>query len=69
MGEYKRVRIDRKKVVVLTQMGIEIPEYMYDNFLENLERDGYIDITTVIMNNQNKVDTVNIRIFKAEGQD
>jgi len=60
--------MDHTKVVVLTQMGIEVPEDKYDSFLENLERDGYIDIATVVMNNRNKVEAVNIRIFKAEGQ-
>lgn len=69
MGIHKRMRMDHAKVVVLTQMGIEIPENQYDNFLENLERNGYIDVTTVMMNNKNKVIPVSIRIFKAEGQD
>lgn len=71
MGIHKRMRVgvDHTKVVVLTQMGIEVPEDKYDDFLENLERDGYIDVTTVVMNNKNKVSAVNIRIFKAEGQD
>jgi hypothetical protein len=69
MGEHKRMRTDHTKVVVLTQMGIEISEDQYGSFLENLERDGYIDVTTVATNNQNKAIPVNIRIFKAEGQD
>jgi vacuolar-type H+-ATPase subunit B/Vma2 len=67
MEIHKRMRMDHTKVIVLTQMGIEIPEDMYNDFLENLERDGYIDVATVVMNNKNKVTTVNIRIFKAEG--
>lgn len=65
MGKHKRMRMDHTKIVVLTQMGIEIPEDQYDDFLENLERNGYIDVTTVVMNNKNKVSPVNIRIFKA----
>lgn len=69
MGEHKRTRVDHTKVVLLTQMGIEVPEDQYEGFLENIERDGYIDVSTVIMNNKNKVIPVNIRIFKAEGQD
>lgn len=67
MGMRRTTRMDSTKVVVLTQMGIELPEDQYDGFLENLERDGHIDITTVVMNNENKVSPVNIRIFKAEG--
>ena len=64
----ERMRTDHTKVVILTQMGIEIPKDQYDGFLENLERDGYIDVTTVIMNNENRVSPVNIRMFKAEEQ-
>lgn len=56
--------MDNTKIVVLTQMGIKVPEFKYDDFLENLERDGYIEVIAVIKNNKNKV----IRIFKAEGQ-
>lgn len=63
----KRLRTDGQKVVILTEMGIEIPEDKYDDFLQNLERDGYIDVTTIIMNNKNRVKPINIRIFKAEG--
>lgn len=67
MGEHKRTRVDHTKVVLLTQMGIEIPEDQYEGFLENLERDGCIDVPTIIMNNKNEVIPVNIRIFKVEG--
>jgi hypothetical protein len=69
MGMHKITRMDHIKVVVFTQMGIEVPEDQYDSFLENLERDGYVYVTTVVKNNKNKVDPINIRIFKAEGQD
>ncbi len=63
----KRMRVDNTKVV-LVQMGIEILEDVYGDFLENLERDGYIDLATVVMNNKNKVTIVNMRIFKADNQ-
>lgn len=64
----KRMRVDNTKVV-LVQMGIEIPEDVYGDFLENLERDGYIELATVVMNNKNKVTIVNMRIFKADISD
>lgn len=69
MGIHRRVRMNKVKVVVLTQMGVEVSEDQYCNFLENLERDGCIDVTAVTMNNKGKVSTINIRIFKAEGRD
>lgn len=62
------MRVDNTKVV-LVQMGIEIPEDVYGDFLENLERDGYIELATAVMNNKNKVTIVNMRIFKADISD
>lgn len=69
MGIHKRMRMDQTKVVVLTQMGIEIPEEIYDRFLENLDRNGWVDLPATVMNDKHEIEKIKIRIFKAEGQD
>ncbi len=69
MGIHKRTRMDQTKVVVLTQMGIEIPESICKEFLKNLDRDGWIDVPATVMNNKHEINKIKIRIFKAEGQD
>lgn len=69
MGVHKRTRTDHTKIVVLTQMGIEIPESIYEEFLEHLDRDGWIDVPVMAMNNKREINNIKIRIFKAEGQD
>jgi len=69
MGTHKRMRMDNTKVVVLTQMGVEIPEEIYDKFLAKLEEDGRVDLPATIMNDNHDIEKIKIRIFKAEGQD
>ncbi len=69
MGIHKRMRMDHTKVVVLTQMGVEIPEEIYDKFLAKLEEDGWIDLPATVMNDNREIEKIKIRIFKAEGQD
>lgn len=68
MGIHKRMRMDHTEVVVLTQMGVEIPEEIYDRFLAKLEEDGWIDIPITVMNDNHEIEKIKIRIFKAEGQ-
>ena len=69
MGIHKRTRMDNTKIVVLTQMGIEIPESIYEEFLEYLDRDGWVDVPATVMNDKHEINKIKIRIFKAEGQD
>ena len=69
MGIHKRMRMDHTKVVVLTQMGVEIPEEIYDKFLAKLEEDGWVDLPAIVMNDKGEIEKIKIRIFKAEGQD
>lgn len=68
MGMHKRTKMDHKKVVVLTQMGIEVPEDIYGRFLAKLEEDGWIDLPVTVMNDNHEIENIKIRIFKAEGQ-
>ena len=67
MGLHKRMRMDHTKVVVLTQMGVEIPEEIYDKFLAKLEEDGWVDLPATVLNDKGEIEKIKIRIFKAEG--
>ncbi len=62
MKTRKTTKIDGKKVVLLGQMGVEIPEDKYDDFLQKLERDGAVDLDLQDSNGT----SYKITIFKAE---
>ena len=49
------------------QMGVEIPEEIYDKFLAKLDEDGWIDLPATVIGSKGEIEKVKIRIFKAEG--
>lgn len=62
MKTRRTTKLDGKKVVLLGQMGVEIPEDKYDDFLQKLESDGVVDLDLQDSNGLN----YKITIFKAE---
>lgn len=40
----KTTKLDGKKVVLLSRMGVEISEDKYEDFLQNLDKNGTVDV-------------------------
>ena len=65
MGMRKTTRLDGAKVVVLTQIQLEIPEDKYDDFLQKLEREEKVDVELQDSNGLN----YKVTVFKGEHWD
>ena len=62
MGIRKRVKPGGGKVVVLSQMGLEVPGDKYNDFAQTLEKDGKVDVELHDSSGLNYI----ITVFKAE---
>ena len=62
MGIRKRVKPGGSKVVVLSQMGLEVAEDKYNDFLQKLEKNGKVDVELQDSSGLNYI----ITVFKAE---